>query len=89
MDTSRFNVVNFGLALGITWGAWLSIAALLARLTGIGYDMTLLIAKIYPGYAPTFKGTIFGGLWGLACGFVCGIVFAWIYNQLQARKLFG
>lgn len=89
MDTSRFNVVNFGLATGITWGAWLSLSALVARLTGWGYQVTLLLGKLYPAYAPTFKGTAIGGIWGLVCGFICGAVFAWIYNQLQARKIAG
>ena len=89
MDTARFHVVNFGLALGITWGAWLSLAALLARLTGIGYGMTLTLGNFYPGYAPTFKGTIFGGAWGLVCGFICGAVFAFIYNKLQPCRKTG
>ncbi|MFM2130394.1 MAG: hypothetical protein RL477_1940 [Pseudomonadota bacterium] len=89
MDTSRLNTVNFGLALGITWGAWLGLLALVARLTGWAYQVPLLLGKLYPGYAPTFKGTVIGGLWGLVCGFICGAVFVWIYNQLQTRAKSG
>lgn len=87
MDTSRFNIVNFGLATGITAGGALALLAIVARLTANGYQATLLVGKLLPTYAPTFKGAAVGGLWGLVIGFIAGAVLACIYNQLQARKI--
>lgn len=85
METSRFNVLHFGLAHGIVCGLALGVPALVARLTGFGYNAIMLLNKLCGLYAPTFKGTIYGGVAGLIGGFIAGAIFAWIYNQLQAR----
>jgi hypothetical protein len=50
---------------------------------GFGLGLVKTLSSIYPGYAPTFTGTVIGGSWGLVCGFVCGAVIALIYNYLQ------
>ena len=69
----------FGLAIGIVWGLWVFLAALLCR---GNVAMVSSMGSIYLGYGPTFMGSLIGGLWGLLHGFVAGFLIAWIYNTM-------
>lgn len=78
-----------GSSLGILWGLYLLIMALLA-IGGSNWfwfqaDFVPLLAKMYPGYAATVGGAVLGLIWGLICGFVCGFLFVIIHNHILSK----
>lgn len=77
-----FNVMNFALACGITFGLGMFIFALMA-MKGFGTEMMPLIQSVYKGTDATFMGAIAAGLWGFLDAFIGGGIFAFVYNWLQ------
>jgi len=75
--------VQFGLALGILWGACLAICIVLTKLTGYpGADLYTPIAAAYFGLEISWLGALLGAIYGFIDGFAGGAIFAWIYNKL-------
>lgn len=79
---TRLHVINFGLALGITWGLGMLLLGLLAWQTGIGSPMVMMMATLYLGFTPTLIGSAIGAIWAFVDMFIAGVVIAWIYNAL-------
>jgi hypothetical protein len=82
----RFNVIAFGIAAGLVWGAAVLIVAA-ANLIWPSYGRAFLdlAGSIYPGFQPGagVGSVITGTLYGLVDGGIAGAVFAWIYNLLS------
>jgi hypothetical protein len=68
---------------------WAGYVFLLGLLTTFGVDSIIwfsrdavtLLATIYPGFAPTFLGTVIGGIQAIICAVVGTGIFVWIYNK--------
>ncbi len=82
----KFNILNFGLSVGISFAVYLFAIAMLAWQFHWGTDLVEITGTWYKGYAPTPLGGLIGILWGFADGFIGGVFVSWIYNMLQSRK---
>ncbi|MCH7568614.1 MAG: bacteriophage holin [Nanoarchaeota archaeon] len=85
MPRSTLNTLNFGLALGITFGLGALFLGLTSWLFNYGTAWVELIGTVYIGYSTTLLGTIIGTIYAFVDGLIGGIVIAWFYNKLQGR----
>jgi len=79
------DIVNFGLALGMSIGSWALILGVLS-IFGIGVGVVESLSTFYIGYDSTLVGSVAGSLWGLVYGFLGGVLVAWLYNQLSRAR---
>lgn len=81
----RISVWGLALALGVFWGIYLFILALLAgwgiRFIWISKELVELLNTIYPGYVIGFTGAIIGLVEGFICGSIGGALIAWLHNK--------
>lgn len=82
----HLNVINLGLALGITWGVTLFLLGIAAWLVGWGTPLVNVLGSLYIGYTPTFWGSVIGAIWSFVDGFIGGVIIAWIYNLFSGNK---
>lgn len=83
MEKHKFNAINLGMALGITWALYLLFIGISAWQFGWGTEAVNMISTWYIGYGPDLYGSILGAIWGFIDGFIGGFIVAWIYNKLQ------
>lgn len=84
MGKHKFNVQNFGLALGFITAGGTFVLGLMAAYLDWGTELVKLISDGYLGYSADFAGSIIGAIWGFIDGFFGGMIFAWLYNKLQS-----
>jgi hypothetical protein len=82
-DECKIDIRKAALSAGLLWGGGIFFAGLFAAASG-SYAVAFVnaIGSIYPGYAPTYAGSIIGGIWGLLDGGAAGALFAYLYNKL-------
>lgn len=76
----------FGLAMGLTYAAWLALLAWAAGSLRVGQSIVELYGSMFPGYQSTFLGGLVGAMYGLALGFPIGWGTAKLYNAMQERR---
>lgn len=91
MKENALSWKGLGFALGILWGVYLGLAALLA-MTGIqvvGFSSTTfeLLQNIYPLLTASWNGVLVGLGTGLVCGVICGSIFGWLYNTALSLRM--
>lgn len=81
----RISVWGLALSLGIFWGAYLFILALLAgwgiRFMWISKELVEFFNTVYPGYTVGFIGALVGLVEGFICGSIGGAIIAWFHNK--------
>jgi len=77
---SNFNVVNLGLALGVTWAIGVFLLGMVAAFLGWGHGMVHPLGSLYIGFEATFIGSIIGAIWGFVDAFIFGVILAYFYN---------
>ncbi|MBN2689889.1 MAG: bacteriophage holin [Gammaproteobacteria bacterium] len=76
----------FGLAIGVLWALWVSVAAIIVvvlqnyGISNYAASFVKVVASIYPGYQATMQGALIGAMWAFFDGFVGGVILAWLYN---------
>jgi len=78
---AKLNVKAFGLACGIIWGAAILLLGLINIVSSWGSGWVVLMSTLYPGYVPTFLGSIIGAIWGFFDAGIGGLLLAWLYNK--------
>lgn len=76
----KLHVLNFGLALGVTWAIGIFLLGLMALLFNWGTELVNDIGSMYIGYKATFLGSIIGAIWGFVDAFIFGVLIAFFYN---------
>ena len=80
----RISITGLALALGVLWGVYLFVLALLAgwgvRFIWVSEELVRLFSAVYPGYAVGFAGAVIGLVQGFICGAVGGALLAWLHN---------
>lgn len=81
----RISVLGLTLALGIFWGVYLFVLALLAgwgvRFMWVSKELVQILNAVYPGYAVGFTGALIGLVEGFICGGIGGAIIAWLHNK--------
>lgn len=81
----HISVWGLALALGIFWGAYLFILALLAgwglQFMWVSKELVQILSTIYPGYAVGLTGAFVGLVEGFICGGIGGAIIAWLHNK--------
>jgi hypothetical protein len=80
----RLSLFRFGTAFGISLGTALTLAGILAWITGMGVPLVTILSTVFRGYGAGPFAAVVGGVWGAARGFVFGVSMAWIYTRLAA-----
>ncbi len=75
------NPKNLGLAAGIVHGVWKFLLTLLATSTGYAHHAVAMMQDAYPGFTPTFGGSIIALVFGFITAFVGFFLIAWLYNK--------
>lgn len=82
----RLSVKGLGLSMGILWGVYVFLIALLAS---FGVDIPWFnagivdaLAVVYKGYTATVAGAFIGLVYGFVCAGISGALIAWLYNKL-------
>jgi hypothetical protein len=81
----RLSLFRFGTAVGLAWGGFLGVVALVAWVIGPGDAFIQIMSSIFPGYGAGLMGGVVGGVWGCCVGFVFGVSMAWVYNRLPIQ----
>ena len=81
----KLNTVNFGLALGITFGIGALFLGLTSWLFSYGNAWVELIGGVYICYTATLLGSLIGTIYAFVDAFIGGLLIAWFYNKLQGR----
>ena len=80
----RIDVLGHALALGVLWGVYLFILALLAgwgvRFMWVSAELVNILSSVYPGYTIGLTGAFMGLIQGFICGSVGGLLIAWLHN---------
>lgn len=85
---NKFDVLAFGLTLGILWGLAVLVVSLLAifevqQLGQFSMKFINFLNTFYVGFEASAVGTIVGTFWAFLDGFMGGIIFAWLYNKIS------
>lgn len=83
--TAKLSVCNLGMALGLVWGLYILILALLSMTMGMGTPFVEIFSYVYFGFAATFIGSLIGFAWGFVHGFIFGALIACFYNFCHRR----
>lgn len=86
MKGCKLNPLAMGLAFGVLWGVSICLMGLAAYFYAYGHDFVIAIGSLYPGYAPSIKGSLLGGLIGFVDAFITGFLIAWLYNRFNCCK---
>lgn len=78
----KLNVKALAFSFGIAWLILIFIIGIISSLSNWGVEFVNLVSSIYPGFAPTFLGSIIGGIWGFLSGLVWGGIIGSFYNKL-------
>lgn len=65
MNGCKLSPMALGLALGVLWGVSILVLGLLAYFYTYGHSFVIAVGSLYPGYAPSIKGSLLGVLLGL------------------------
>ncbi len=74
---------KISIAFALANAIGLFILGLLGAYYGYGLMMISTIASIYPGYEPTFLGSVIGAFWGFCDIFIFFIIAGFIYCGLS------
>ncbi|MDP4006975.1 MAG: hypothetical protein Q8P55_00045 [bacterium] len=81
----RISVLGLTLALGLFWGVYLFVLALLAgwgiRFMWISKELVQILNSVYPGYTVGLTGAFIGLVEGFICGGIGGAIIAWLHNK--------
>lgn len=86
VTTTRLNPCGLGMALGVMWGGYLFLLALLSNLGTIYFNnaTVAMIQTLIPWYAVGVAGAFLGFITGALCGFICGFILILIYNKVAS-----
>ncbi len=79
------------IALGGLWGIYIFLLGVIltifpnAKFFWVSKELLGMLATLYPGYAPTFFGSVIGLFWGVLCGAIGGAITAWLHNYALKR----
>jgi len=76
----NLHILNFGLALGVSWAFGIFLLGIAGGYLGWGTEMVTAFGKLYIGYEATLIGSIIGAIWGFVDGFIFGVLIAFFYN---------
>jgi hypothetical protein len=81
MADAKIDVRKAAISAALLWGGGVFLAGLAGAVTGsYAVGFVNAIGSIYPGYAPTYAGSVIGGIWALFDGGAAGALFAYLYN---------
>lgn len=83
MNGCKLNAVALGLAFGVLWGIAILFIGLAATYYAYGHDFVISMGNLYPGYAPSIRGSIFGALIAFVDAFIMAFIIAWLYNKFN------
>lgn len=81
----KFNVLTFGLTVGLYWGLGLFFLTWWVILFDGATGQANFISQIYRGYNVSVAGSFIGLAWALVDGFIGGVIFAWLYNLILGK----
>lgn len=83
--SSKTEMHNLGVKLGIIFGVTLLSLVLLSMTLGVGEPVIVLLASLYKGYAATFAGAIMGLIWGFIHGYVVGALIVFLKKLIHIK----
>jgi hypothetical protein len=86
MKGCKLSPLALGLSLGVLWGLSILIMGLVAYYYTYGRPFVTAVSLLYPGYAPSIKGSLLGGLIAFIDAFIGGFLIAWLYNIFNCCK---
>ncbi len=83
--SNKLSVCNLGMSLGIVWGLYMFIVAMLSMTIGMGTPFVEIFSYVYYGFAATLIGSVIGLAWGFVHGFIFGALLAFFYNFCHCK----
>ena len=77
--------VSLGLSLGILWGLSALFMTVAYKLFGYAPAFVEFLDQVYPGYSPSYEGSLVGFVWGFADAFFCGLFIGVLYNWISKK----
>ncbi len=80
----KLHVLSFGFAFGIIGAIWMFILGLFS-MKGYGVAYVALLSSVYPGFSPSFLGSVLGAFWGFIGSFVFAVLVSALYNGFVCK----
>ena len=86
MRDTRLEVKALALAIGIVFGVFTFIIAIVAITTGVGLNYLNQVGVFHPGWSPSLLGVCIMTFWMFVYGLIGGALVAVIYNFFTMKS---